>query len=122
MKSTILCLMFTLLIGIIGCSRLAPHPSNNSQLPTTPQPQLTVIPQNQPTSNPSARFTETVAKKPNNHVIGEKVSQLDIVASTYKIRVGEQVGTSFLLEHDARRYLITAKHIGIGITDSVDLD
>lgn len=53
---------------------------------------------------------------------GEKVNQLDIVASTYKIRVGEQVGTSFLLEHNSRRYLITAKHIGINITDSVDLD
>ena len=49
------------------------------------------------------------------------MSQLDIVACTYKIRVGGQEGTSFLLEQNSRRYLITAKHIGIHIADFVDL-
>ena len=122
MKSTMSFLMLTLLISIIGCSSSAPHQPDSAQLSSTPQPQLTLIPHRQPTPSPSALIAGIVAKEPNNHVRGEKVSQLDIVASTYKIRVGEQVGTSFLMEYNSRRYLITAKHIGIGITDSVYLD
>ena len=49
------------------------------------------------------------------------MSQLDIVACTYKIGVGNQQGTAFLLEQNSRRYLITAKHIGIHIVDFVHL-
>lgn len=48
--------------------------------------------------------------------------QLDIVASTYKIRLNGQQGTSFMIEENSRRYLITAKHIGQHITDSVEIE
>ena len=50
------------------------------------------------------------------------MGQLDIVASTYKIRLNGQQGTSFMIEENSRRYLITAKHIGQYITDSVEME
>ena len=50
------------------------------------------------------------------------MGQLDIVAGTYKIRANGMQGTSFIIEENSRRYLITAKHIGQHISDSVEME
>jgi hypothetical protein len=35
-----------------------------------------------------------------------------IMRSTFRIRCGDSLGTSFAIDHDNKQYLITAKHIG----------
>ena len=113
MKPIIACLVPALLVGIMGCG--------NSSAPQPP----VIAPQSQPTLRSSAPAAEFSTENPGERTERsrkENVSQLDIVASTFKIRVGDGVGTSFLLEQNSRRYLITAKHIGVSVVDHVDIE
>ena len=50
------------------------------------------------------------------------MSQLDIIACTYRFRVNNRYGTVFVLEQNSFRYFITAKHIGCLITDHIELE
>ena len=49
------------------------------------------------------------------------MNQLDIVASTFKLRVDGSTGTIFALEIDGRQYLITTRHIAENITNGCEL-
>ena len=48
-------------------------------------------------------------------------SQLDIVATTFRIRLGESVGTMFAVELDERQYYITARHIVDSVSNSLEV-
>lgn len=51
----------------------------------------------------------------------KRPSQLDVVASTFKIRGSDTVGTMFALEIDSRLFYFTARHVGTRVLGGCEL-
>ncbi len=50
------------------------------------------------------------------------MGQLDIVAGTYRIRVGDATGTTFAIDFKDHQYLITARHVASGVTNYCEIE
>ena len=122
----------TVIFSIIGCDGnevATPQPTTTLQPTTTMWPTITHQPTTrprptitpQPTAKPKAANISTVADADETCEEARKRSQTNLVNSIYKIRANDQIGTSFLLERNEQRYLITAKHFGIHVENQVDL-
>ena len=123
MKIAISCMIFAFFVSIVACGNATPQSAITPEDKGTPRSISVPVQQVQPTPHSSVPAPEPTTNDSNEYEREKKMSsQIDIVASTFKIRVGNSEGTSFLLEQDSRRYLITAKHIGINIVDHVDLE